>query len=174
MRKSSYKKSSFRHKTNAITSPEDKMALEQMYQQSLFEAQCWFFISLIVAIIGTMCILGTILLFFLFSNTFVIAKSVKVAMTIGNIATSISQHLIVSQARAANRRVDHYANELRQEANELNVYEIIRIISSSLPEGEERTNLIVHTIADALIHRPHEMPVPQSVPGFLNKRSSSR
>lgn len=170
MRKSSQKKSSFRHRNL----PEQKMALEQMYQQSLFEAQCWFCISLIVAIVGTMFILGTVLLFFIFSNTFLITKSVKIAMTIANIATSISQHLIVSQARAANRRADHYANELRQEANELNVYEIIRIISSSLPEGEERTSLIVHTIADALVHQPHEVLAPLSVPGSSSRRSSSR
>jgi hypothetical protein len=174
MRKSNRTKSPFRHKTNTIPPPEDMMALKQMYQQSLFEAQCWFFISLIVAIIGTMFILGTILLFFLFNNTFFVTKSVKVIMAIANIATSISQHLIVSQARAANRRVDRYANELRHEANELNVYEIIRIISTSLPEGEERTNLIVRTIADTLIHQPHEISAPLSVPGFLSKRSLSK
>ena len=174
MRKNNRTKSSSRHKTDTISPPEEMMALEQMYRQSLFEAQCWFFISLIVAIIGTMFILGTILFFFLFSSTFLVTQSVKVIMAIANVATSISQHLIVSQARAANRRADHYANELRQEANELNVYEIIRIISSSLPEGEERTNLIARTIADALIHQPHEMSMPLSVPGFLSKRLSSR
>jgi hypothetical protein len=149
------------------------MASEQMYEQSRFEAQCWFFTSLIVAIIGTVFILGTVLLFFLFSNTIFLTRSEKIAVTIANIATGLSQHLIITQARAANKRADYYASELRQEAHELSVAEIIRVISSSLPEGEERNHLIVHTISEALIHRPYEMPIPLSVPGFLNRKSSS-
>ncbi|GCE27023.1 hypothetical protein KDA_25070 [Dictyobacter alpinus] len=154
--------------------PDEGMALEQMYQQSRFEAQCWFFTSLIIAITGTVFILGTILLFLLYSSSLFVNNSEKWAITIANIVTGVTQQLIISQARAANKRADHYAKELRREANELNVYEIIRVISSSLPEGEERTNLIVHTITDALMHKPAEVQVPLSMPGMSYRKTGSR
>ncbi|GCF09695.1 hypothetical protein KDI_32590 [Dictyobacter arantiisoli] len=142
------------------------MALVQMYQQSRFEAQCWFYTSLIVTIIGTVFILGTILLFLFFNESILVARSGKFALTIANIVTGVTQHLIIAQTRAANKRADHYATELRREANELNIYEILRVISTALPEGEERNNLIVHTITKTLINPNPEVLLPYSIPGF--------
>lgn len=155
--------------------PDDGMALEQMYLQSRFEAQCWFFTSLIIAIIGTIFILGTILLFLLFTNIITVNNSEKWALTIANVVTGVTQQLIISQARTANKRADYYAKELRREANELNVYEIIRVISSSLPEGNERNNLIVRTITDALMHRPaYELQLQSTVKNTSIRQSTSK
>ncbi|GCE19407.1 hypothetical protein [Dictyobacter kobayashii] len=164
-----------RRQINESYLPDEDLALEQMYQQSRFEAQCWFFTSLIIAVIGTIFILGTILLFLLFTNAIFVNSAGKWALTIANIVTGVTQQLIITQARAANRRADHYARELRKEANELNVYEIIRVISSSLPEGDERNNLIVQTITEALMHRSaSELPLPSKMAGTPYRKPTSK
>ncbi|WP_151756259.1 hypothetical protein [Dictyobacter vulcani] len=174
MEKSNNARPSSSRRTQESYLPDEGMALEQMYQQSRFEAQCWFFTSLIIAITGTLFILGTILLFLLYTNTLFVNSSEKWALTIANIVTGVTQQLIITQARTANKRADHYAKELRREANELNVYEIIRVISSSLPEGEERNNLIARTITDALMHKPYELPVPLTTPRMSYRKSASK
>lgn len=174
MEKNTNARPSSSRRTQESYLPDEGMALEQMYQQSRFEAQCWFFTSLIIAITGTLFILGTILLFLLFTNALFVNSSEKWALTIANIVTGVTQQLIITQARTANKRADHYAKELRREANELNVYEIIRVISASLPEGEERNNLIARTITDALIHKPYELPVPLTMPGMSYRKSASK
>ncbi|HTI14330.1 MAG TPA: hypothetical protein VL461_07140 [Dictyobacter sp.] len=142
---------------HSLLYPEGK-ALEQMYGQSRFEAQCWFFTSLIVSIIGTTFVLCTILLFL--QNTAFVTDSGKIALALANVVTGVIQHLIITQARSANKRADLYAKELKQDADELNMYEIIEVISSVLPEGEDRNHLIYQTIMDALFHA-HEQKAIQ-------------
>ncbi|GHO87998.1 hypothetical protein [Dictyobacter formicarum] len=167
--------STSRRQNNESYLPNEGIALEQMYLQSRFEAQCWFFTSLIIAVIGTIFILGTILLFLLFTNTIIVNNSEKWALTIANVVTGVTQQLIISQARSANKRADYYAKELRREANELNVYEIIRVISTSLPEGDERNNLIVRTITDALMHRPaYELQLQSTAKNTPFRQSTSK
>ena len=72
-------------------------ALEQMYQQSRFEAQCCFVSSLITAIIGTILILSTILFLLLFKDTAQENESGHITLIVANIINGAIQHLIVSQ-----------------------------------------------------------------------------
>jgi hypothetical protein len=165
--------SSSLYKTVRPVLPTDSQALEQMYRQSRFEAQCWFFTSLIVAIAGTVFVLGTILLFFIFNDTVMVNSDGKLILAIANVVIGVTQHLIIAQTRTANKRADYYARALNHEANELHLTEILQIILSSLPEGEERNALLIQAIMDALIHRPHveqsSIPTP-STPNSKEKQ----
>jgi hypothetical protein len=127
-----------------------------MYQQSRFEAQCWFFTSLIIAIIGTVCVLGTIPLLFLLKDASMVDISEKLTVAIANIVIGAIQHLIITQTRSANKRADRYASMLNHEANELHANDILQVIVSSLPEGKERDKLLIQIITDVLTHNPYD------------------
>ena len=146
-------------------------ALEQMYQQSRFEAQCWFFSSLATAIIGTILILSTILFLLLFKDTLQENESGQITLIIANIINGVVQHLIVAQARAANKRTDKYAQELSQEEKELHIPDLLRFIMTTLPEGEERNALLIQILMNATSEIAREPQSPLSISALRHQKN---
>lgn len=146
-------------------------ALEQMYQQSRFEAQCWFVSSLITAIIGTILILSTILFLLLFKDTAQENESGHITLIVANIINGAVQHLIVSQARAANRRTDKYAQELSKEEKELHIPELLHFIITTLPEGEERNALLIQILMNATSDMAREQQSPLSISALRHQKN---
>jgi len=153
---------------------QDSSALEQMYQQSRFEAQCWFFSSLITAIIGTALILGTMLLFLLFRNTEQFSNTGKITLILANVINGGVQHLIIAQARSANRRTDQYARELTREDNELHIHEILRFIVDTLPDSDERNTLLVETLMNSLTQQAREGQHPLPISALRQQKQSKK
>ena len=152
----------------------ENAALEQMYQQSRFEAQCWFFSSLIITIVGTVFMLGTILLLLIFKATAQESDNGRITLIIANVINGGIQHLIIAQARSANRRADQYARELNKEANELHIHELLRIITATLPDGEERNTLLIQTIMSTMTPMNREAQPPLPISALRNHKKLPR
>lgn len=160
--------------TSLLQSAQETSALEQMYQQSRFEAQCWFFSSLITAIIGTSIILGTMLLFLFLRNTEQLSDGSKITLILTNVINGGVQHLIIAQARSANRRTDQYARELNREDNELHIHEILRFIVDTLPENEERNALLIQTVMHSLSQQEQEGQSPLPISTLRQQKQSKK
>src|SRR5436309_3006487 len=99
----------------------DYKPLEKTYEQCYGEAQCWFYVSVIAAIVATITtiamviiIVNFILLKGLTSTTF----TATLASVITSMINGVITYLVFSQKRYANERMDNYADKINKKMNE--------------------------------------------------------
>jgi hypothetical protein len=135
-------------------SPVDYRSLEKTYDQCYIEARCWFYVSIIAAIVATITTIAIVIIivnFILLNGLTSTTFTATLASVISSLINGVITYLVFSQKKYANERLDNYAEKINrkmnEEANGEKIRKLIEIVLESHLNKEDQSGLIKEIIS---------------------------
>lgn len=144
--------------------PVDYGPLEKTYGQCYIEARCWFYVSVIAAIVATITTIAIVIVivqFILLKGLTSTTFTATLASVISSMINGVITYLVFSQKRYANERLDSYADrinkKMNEEANGEKIRKLIEIVLESHLSKEDQSSLIKEIISRKVLVSLPEM-----------------